>query len=248
MRYKSKGNIREYIMEMSNLAGKLKTLMLEIYDDLLMSYNTQKKKWTLNKLTIDKTESAHFASSSQNHKKNNSKATKKVKKSDEITCFFYKKAGHMKKDCPKYAASFVPVDNWWVDSGTTTHISGCLWSRPPSDAVKDSSMWVTTIKFILLLKTGYHLDLVDTFIALSFKRNLISTSSLDKGGYFCNFGNGKICISLDSNVIGIGIFLNGLYMLEVVTSHNEILHTSTKCKLNENSALLWHKHLGHISK
>ena len=58
MRYKGKGNIREYIMEMSNLASKLKTLKLEPSDDLLMqlvllslppqfsqfkvSYNTQK--------------------------------------------------------------------------------------------------------------------------------------------------------------------------------------------------------------
>ena len=66
MRYKGKGNVRKYIMEMSNLAGKLKTLNLEINDDLLVhlvllshptqfsqfkvSYNTQKEKWTLNEL------------------------------------------------------------------------------------------------------------------------------------------------------------------------------------------------------
>ncbi|KAL8142673.1 hypothetical protein V2J09_015705 [Rumex salicifolius] len=136
MRYKGKGNIREYIMEMSNLAGKLKALKLEITDDFLVhlvllslptqftqfkvSYNTQKEKWTLNELISqcvqeedriqrDKTESAHFASSSQNNRKNKAKDAagthmqKKVKKGDELTCFFCKKAGHMKKDCPKYA-------------------------------------------------------------------------------------------------------------------------------------------------
>ncbi|KAL8143523.1 hypothetical protein V2J09_016555 [Rumex salicifolius] len=136
MRYKGKGNIREYIMEMSNLAGKLKALKLEITDDFLVhlvllslptqftqfkvSYNTQKEKWTLNelisqcvqeedKIQRDKTESAHFASSSQNNRKNKAKDAagthmqKKVKKGDELTCFFCKKAGHMKKDCPKYA-------------------------------------------------------------------------------------------------------------------------------------------------
>nr|KYP66988.1 hypothetical protein KK1_013305 [Cajanus cajan] len=53
-------------MEMSNLASKLKTLKLELSDDLLVhlvlislpthfgqfkvSYNTQKDKWTLNEL------------------------------------------------------------------------------------------------------------------------------------------------------------------------------------------------------
>ncbi|XP_025979688.1 uncharacterized protein LOC114368164 [Glycine soja] len=36
MKYKVKGNIREYIMEMSNLASKLKSLKLELGEDLLM--------------------------------------------------------------------------------------------------------------------------------------------------------------------------------------------------------------------
>ena len=102
MRYKGKGSIREYIMEMSNLVGKLKALKLEINDDLLVhlvllslpaqfsqfkvSYNTQKEKWTLNELISqcvqeedriqrDKTESAHYASSSQNYKRKKAKDT-----------------------------------------------------------------------------------------------------------------------------------------------------------------------------
>ncbi|PON54754.1 hypothetical protein PanWU01x14_192600 [Parasponia andersonii] len=36
MRYKGKENIKEYIMEMSNLTLKLKALMLELLDDLFM--------------------------------------------------------------------------------------------------------------------------------------------------------------------------------------------------------------------
>ena len=36
MRYKGKGNIREYIMEMSHLASKLKALKLELSEDLLV--------------------------------------------------------------------------------------------------------------------------------------------------------------------------------------------------------------------
>ena len=59
-RYKGKGNIREYIMEMSHLASKLKTRKLELYEDLLVhlvlislptqfnqfkvTYNCQKEK------------------------------------------------------------------------------------------------------------------------------------------------------------------------------------------------------------
>ncbi|XP_074352366.1 uncharacterized protein LOC141691535 [Apium graveolens] len=63
MKYKRKGNIREYIIGMSNLAGKLK---LELSDELfihfvlislppqfghfVVSYNNEKEKWTLNEL------------------------------------------------------------------------------------------------------------------------------------------------------------------------------------------------------
>ncbi|KAJ9180621.1 hypothetical protein P3X46_008838 [Hevea brasiliensis] len=66
MRYTGKGNIREYIMEMSDLASKLKALKLDLYEDLLVhlvliflpaqfsqlkvSYNCQKDFWSLNEL------------------------------------------------------------------------------------------------------------------------------------------------------------------------------------------------------
>ncbi|XP_020682407.1 uncharacterized protein LOC110099552 [Dendrobium catenatum] len=66
MRYKGKGNIREYIMKMFNLVTRLRALKLELSDDILVhlvlislpaqfcpfkiTYNTQKKKWALNEL------------------------------------------------------------------------------------------------------------------------------------------------------------------------------------------------------
>jgi len=66
MRYKGKENIREYIMEKSHLASKLKSLKLELSEDLLVhlilislsahfgqfkvSYNTLKDTWSLNEL------------------------------------------------------------------------------------------------------------------------------------------------------------------------------------------------------
>ncbi|RVW20374.1 hypothetical protein CK203_113567 [Vitis vinifera] len=190
MRYKGKENIREYIMEISNLVTRLKTLKLELSEDILVhlvlislptqfspfkiSYNTQKEKWTLNELIAqcvqeeerlkqEKIESAHLASTSQgfgtskkrkrdNKRKQTSVSgmSKQKKQDKEITCFFCKKAGHMKKTCTKYATwrekkstlfnfvcskinlALVPTDTWWIDTGTTTHISvtmqGCLRS------------------------------------------------------------------------------------------------------------------------
>ncbi|XP_055962341.1 uncharacterized protein LOC130015701 [Mercurialis annua] len=96
MRYKGNGSIREYILEMFHLSGKLKTLKIEISEDLLVhlvlislppqfgqfevSYNCQKDKWTFNELISHlvqeeermkqyKTESAHFVSTSSSRGK-----------------------------------------------------------------------------------------------------------------------------------------------------------------------------------
>ena len=87
-------------MEMYNIVGKLKALKLQLSDDLLVhlvlislptqfkqfivSYNTQKDKWTLNELIShcvqeeerikkDKTESAHLALTSQKKKRKRAK-------------------------------------------------------------------------------------------------------------------------------------------------------------------------------
>ncbi|KAG7578701.1 hypothetical protein ISN45_Aa03g028740 [Arabidopsis thaliana x Arabidopsis arenosa] len=66
MRYHGNGNIREYILEMSNIVSKLKTLKTELPPELLIyfvlnslpsqfsqlksNYNTQKEQWSLNEL------------------------------------------------------------------------------------------------------------------------------------------------------------------------------------------------------
>ncbi|XP_042380085.1 uncharacterized protein LOC121972488 [Zingiber officinale] len=89
IKYKGKGNVREYIIEMSHLASKLKALNLELSDDTLVhlvlislpnqfsqfqiNYNCQREKWTPNELIShyvqeeerlkqNKAESAYLAS------------------------------------------------------------------------------------------------------------------------------------------------------------------------------------------
>ena len=106
--------------------------------------------------------------------------------------------------------------------------------------------------FRLQLDFGCTLDLEETFVVLSFRQNLISILCLDKFGYCCSFGNGMVSLNLNSKVIGTGSLTDKLYKLNInVTNGNETLHSSNygiKRKLiNENSSMLWHKRLGHIS-
>ena len=83
----------------------------------------------------------------------------------------------------------------------------------------------------------------------SFRQNLISISVLDKSCYSCLQENEKFSFFQYSNLIGTSSLINNdnLYLLYTITSHNEILH-STKRKSSEDSPMLWHKCLGHISK
>ena len=108
--------------------------------------------------------------------------------------------------------------------------------------------------FRLLLRTGFYLDLIETYVVPSLRRNLVFVPILDTSGYCCSFGNGKIIFYQNSNLVGSGSLLryDNLYFLDTIVSFNESLHVSTigiKRKLtNENSASLWNKRLGHISK
>ena len=117
--------------------------------------------------------------------------------------------GHFKKECPKFVAwrikkgtllilvcsevnlTSVPSHTWWVDYDATTHVSvslqGCLWSRPPNDSERfiyvgdGKTTKVEAIgTFRLLLKTGVYLDLKETYVVPSFRRNLISIYVLNR--------------------------------------------------------------------
>ena len=65
------------------------------------------------------------------------------------------------------------------------------------------------------LKTGFYLDLFETFVVLSFRRNLISISSLNKFDFSCLFGNNKVSLYQNSNLIGFDSLIDNLYMLDV---------------------------------
>ncbi|KAL1569026.1 hypothetical protein AAHA92_00559 [Salvia divinorum] len=230
MKYKSKGNIREYIMQMSHVASNLRAHKLEVPEDLLVhlvllslptqfsqfkvSYNCQKEKWSLNELISccvqeeerlkqDRVEVAQPATNSSNKGK-----------------------GFKRK----------PIENAAVDQGPSQKKqhkdNGCFLCGKPDHQKKNCPK----------------------YSAWRAKRNLVSISALDKFGFSCSFGNNKFTLSNNSGIVGTGSLsaYDNLYMLDSVTSYSEALHVEskgTKRKLNnENSANLWHKRLGHISK
>jgi GAG-pre-integrase domain len=140
-------------------------------------------------------------------------------------------------------------------------MQGCRNYRKPRDGEiyiyvgDDNKAKVEAIgHFRLLLKTGLYLDLYDTFIVSSFRRNLISISALDKLGFSCSFGDGKFGLYRHSNMVA-SVFLSvmdNLYALDTIASYKETLNNETRNvrqKLtHQDSATFWHKRLGHISQ
>lgn len=105
--------------------------------------------------------------------------------------------------------ALVPGNTWWLESGVTNNISvsmkGCLNYRKSNDIERyiyvgdGKSVEVKTIRhFRLLMCTRFYLDLKDTFVVSSFRRNLISVFYLEKSGYFCSFGNNMFKLSINS--------------------------------------------------
>ncbi|WZZ65153.1 hypothetical protein YC2023_076523 [Brassica napus] len=310
MRYHGNGKIREYILEMSNIVSKLKTLKTELPAELLIyfvlnslppqfsqlksSYNTQKEQWSLNELIAycvqeeermkqERTESSHMVYTSKGQGKRKKFEPTKDNAAKGPTQKKHAKGGHIKKDCPKYHAwrakkgmflalvcsemnlIEVPRNTWWLDSGATTNISvslqGCLSYRTPNDAERrihvanGSPMHVEAIAhFRLFFVSGHFLDLKDTFVVPSFRRNLVSGPWLDRSGYSCLTENGTATLSLNSKLVGTGKLLenHSLYMLDTINSKDESLSVEsrgTKRKFEDaNSGTLWHQRLGHISR
>ena len=57
----------------------------------------------------------------------------------------------------------------------------------------DTSARVEGIEtFRLLLNTCHFVDLIDTFVVPTFRRNLVFVSTMDKFGYTCTFENRKV--------------------------------------------------------
>ena len=133
----------------------------------------------------------------------------------------------------------------------------CLHCRKPISEEKyvftgiDTSVRVERFgTFRLLLNTGHFFYLIDTFVVSTFRRNLVSISTLDKFGYTCTFGNRKVSIKYEDNIIGTGSLLkhNNLYCYFIQLNFLDTSMRGRKLKsLSSNSYSLWYRRLSHIS-
>ena len=275
------------------------------YGPFKISYNTHKDKWSINelmtlcvqeeeRLVMELGESAMLATTFGKNKRNDTSQTYTSKSNQkgkgrippqadikkEIKCFFCKRKGHVKKDCPKFKkclekkgniSSFVcyesnmvnvNINTWWIDSGSTIHIANSLQGmqnlrKPVGNelSILSGNKMGSPVEAIgtctLTLDNGFVLVLERTFYVPSLSRNLISVSRLVPLGFSFTFQDNVFNLFYKSNNIGTGILADGLYRIclqNEATNNSLHVHIGTKrCNINEDSSMLWHRRLGHIS-
>lgn len=160
----------------------------------------------------------------------------------------------------------VPENTWWIDSGASVHIScslhGFLSQRKSRDEDRlvlgnANAVHVEAVGTSqLVLDTGFCLELRDVFYVPAFRTNLVSVSKLDTSGYLVSFDNGHVCIYRGNDLVGHGCLVDGLHQLLLHDSHMSALCFSAdfafvgskRALAIENSSMLWHRRLGHVSK
>jgi len=147
----------------------------------------------------------------------------------------------------------VPPNSWWLDSGATIDVvnslQGFISLRKLSDVESKIIMGdeARALVVSLNLPSGHVLLLKDVVYVPSMRRNLISVSILDKCGYTFESGNGKL-VYFNSIIVGSGVLYDGLYMLNLNDMFVNSVIGHKRSRIDENSSMLWHRRLGHISR
>ncbi|RDX97244.1 hypothetical protein CR513_20006, partial [Mucuna pruriens] len=100
---------------------------------------------------------------------------------------------------------------------------------------------VELVRDVKVLGSRFELILKDTFYVPSFGRNLISLSCLDKHGFIFTFGETKINLMLNSQIIGYGSLVDRLYKFDLfiltISDNNVVVFYA---KINETSSRFKH--------
>ena len=100
----------------------------------------------------------------------------------------------------------------------------------------------------LVLDNGYVLALKRTFYIPKFSRDFISVSRLVPLGYTFKFIDCTFSLFCKSKLIRNGVFSNGIFSINL--QYNAVFRThigNKRCIIDEDSSILWHRRLGHIS-
>ncbi|KAJ0939016.1 putative RNA-directed DNA polymerase [Helianthus annuus] len=166
-------------------------------------------------------------------------------------CKFCHNKGHLQRDYSKFKEWLakkgtyafmiiescninVPINTWWVDSGSMVHVTNSTQGFLTIQRLERNQrtlrrgggeeLEVEAIGTMqLIMKNGHCIKLYDTLYVPKITRNLVSVSKLDNDGFEVLHGHGKVTISLSSQVLGCGYLDGNLYKLELDDSFSKSL-------------------------
>ncbi|GJW15576.1 retrotransposon protein, putative, ty1-copia subclass [Tanacetum coccineum] len=183
----------------------------------------------------------HFAP-----KPKNPPTPKKDNPAKDTICHQYGEVGHWRRNCPVYLAELLKKKKLSQGASTLGALSLYVGDghRAAVEAIRE---------FHLCLPSGLVLILRNCHYAPSITRGIISVSCLYKDGFVNRIENdNSISVSRNNLIYFNAIPRDDIY--EIVLSSSNTNDSSMyavsnkRAKLNLDYALLWHCHLGHISK